>query len=157
MLYKYIQVGWKIVMSHTLMLVPTNVSVGLTSVVSGLMRAIENQGLRVSLFTPTIQHPPIQNTYPEESKAISIKYLENLLSEGRSDELLEEMVGIAENLRKNTDILLVEGLIHSNDYPYAAKLNLDIAKALGARIIFVAAPRRQSLDELFNGIEIIAR
>src|SRR5262245_44454700 len=105
-------------MSHTLMLVPTNVSVGLTSVVDGLMRAIENQGLRVSLFSPTVQHHPVQDSSPEESTAISIKHLENLLSEGRSDEFLEEMVGTAENLRKNTDILLVEGLIHSNDYPY---------------------------------------
>lgn len=143
-------------MAHTLMLVPTNVGVGLTSVVDGLMRAIENQGLRVSLYTPTIQHQVPDNA-PEDNMAISIKRLEALLSEGRSDEFLEEMVGAAENLRKNTDILLVEGMIHSNDYPYAAKLNLDIAKALGAGIIFVAASRSQSLDELFNGVQIISR
>ena len=73
-------------MAHTLMLVPTNVGVGLTSVVDGLMRAIENQGLRVLLYTPTIQHQ-VRTDAPEDNMAISIKRLEALLSEGRSDEL----------------------------------------------------------------------
>lgn len=144
-------------MYHTLMLIPTAAGVGLYSVADGLVRAIHRQGLRVSLFKPVYQRQ--NEPSAEEMKlSIPIERLEAGLSQGRKKDLLEEIVAHAEELKKEAEILVVQGLIHSADYPYAPEMNEAIAKALSAEIILVSAPTaHKSLFELFKRIEMSAR
>ncbi|MFY3758023.1 AAA family ATPase, partial [Escherichia coli] len=42
-------------MSRTIMLIPTGTSVGLTSVSLGVIRSMEQQGVRLSVFKPIAQ------------------------------------------------------------------------------------------------------
>lgn len=135
-------------MSHTLMLVPTSPGVGLISVAMGLERAIANQGIRVKLFKPI--------TAQAKQGGIAIQRVESLLSEGRQDELLEEIIAAYEALSANVDVVVVQGLISTVDYPYATSLNSDIAKALSAEVILVAAPGNKTPDQLADQIEIMA-
>lgn len=142
-------------MAHTLMLVPTGAGVGLISVALGVVRVIENQGLRTCLFKP-IAHR--DNTVLPQQRinilTIPIKQVEKLLSEGRLDELLENIVAAYESISKDNDIVVVQGLVQTQDYPYAERLNLEIAKALAAEVILVAAPGNKSPAELVNSIDI---
>jgi len=137
-------------MTHTLMLVPTSLGVGLITVGLGLERAIANQGIRVTLFKPIATHP-------DETLApigVTVTRVEQLLSTGRLDELLEDIVAAYEKLSTQVDVVLVQGLISTSDYPYASRLNSEIARALSAEVILVAAPGNKSSEQLAKQIEI---
>ena len=53
-------------MPHTLYLAPCGAKVGLTSVALGLVRALDNRGVRVAFCKP-IGQPTAQTTGPERS------------------------------------------------------------------------------------------
>jgi len=158
-------------MPHTLLIVPTSIGVGLTTVALGLTRAFDTQGLRVNFFCPIAQHlADIPTTSPEPATTlitnhaqieppppIEIDRVERLLSEGRRDDLLEEVVAIYQFCSTDADILIIRGLISTQAYPYATSLNAAIAKALDAKVILVATPRNYSPEKLENKIEIVAR
>lgn len=135
-------------MPHTLMLVPTSLGVGLITVGLGLERAIANQGIRVALFKPI--------TTDSTAAGITIQRVENLLSNGRLDELLEDIVAAYEKISANVDVVLVQGLISTSDYPYATRLNSEIARALTAEVILVASPGNKNPEQLAYQIEIMA-
>jgi len=160
-------------MKHTLLIVPTSVGVGLTTIALGLVRAFEEQGLTVSFFKPIAQHQAdisIDNTTTVDTddsliasatngttpEAVSIGRVERMLSEGRRGELLEEIVASHHFVANDADIVIVRGLISSQAYPYATSLNAEIAKALDAKVVLVATPRNFSLEHLEEKIEIIA-
>lgn len=135
-------------MSHTLMLVPTSPGVGLITVAIGLERAIANQGIRVALFKPLA-------TQANDS-GISIQQVEYLLSTGKQDELLEQIIAAYEKIAANVDVMVVQGLISTSNYPYATQLNREIAKALSADVILIAAPGQKTPEQLVDQIEIMA-
>jgi phosphate acetyltransferase len=134
------------------MLVPTSLGVGLITISLGLERAIANQGIRVALFKPVA----IEKTALTTLTGIVISRVEHLLSIGRLDELLEEIIAAYERISANVDVVVVQGLISTSDYPYATRLNSEIAKALSAEVILVAAPANKTPEQLADQIEIMA-
>lgn len=154
-------------MPRTLMLVPTNVGVGLTTVALGLVRAIDHHGVQVGFYKPVTQRhdsPTEQavrlvssNSTLTPTTPLDTKHVEALLSAGRRDDLLEQMVERFQQSIDEADVVVVQGLVSTPTYPYADQLNVDIAKALGAEVIFVAAQSNLAFEKQIQQIEIKAR
>ncbi|MAZ39508.1 MAG: phosphate acetyltransferase [Legionellales bacterium] len=151
------------------MLVPTGVGVGLTTVALGLERAFDSQGIKTVFFKPIAQDRHIKQqtkttleTLTDSEKAIQLKQVElsnaeKLLSEGKKDQLLEDIIANFETVARDAEVVIVQGLISTKDYPYAARLNYEIYKALDAEVIFVASPGKLSPDSFSEQLEINAR
>ena len=153
---------------RTFFLAPTRYGVGLTSVTLGLVRALDNLGLRVKFFKPIAQLH-IGDKGPERSTKlvqrimdhepptpISSHYAENLLGDNKGDVLMEEIVALFDKAAKDSEVIVVEGLVPTRDMPYANRLNSDIAKTINADIILVSEPGEDSLEDLADKLEIAA-
>ena len=55
------------------------------------------------------------------------------------------------------DVVIVEGMVPTQQASYAARVNFHLAKSLDAEIILVSAPEQESLTELFDRVEIQAQ
>ncbi|WP_330925787.1 phosphate acetyltransferase [Candidatus Sororendozoicomonas aggregata] len=154
---------------RTYFLVPTAFGVGLTSVTLGLVRALDNLGLRVKFFKPITQLP-IKNKSTEHSvklvqrimdyeapaAPISAHHAENLLGDNKSDALMEEVVALFNEASKDAEVMVVEGLVPTRKMPYANRLNKSIATSINADIILVSAADDESLTDVADRLEIAA-
>ena len=91
-------------MSRRIMLIPVGTSVGLTTVSIGLVRALEEQAIKLNFFKPVAQ-PRRGDTGEERSTAIishhcsvkpiapfDLNVVEQMISSDNTDELLEEII-----------------------------------------------------------------
>lgn len=140
-------------MKQTLLLVPTGIGVGLSTVILGLSRVFEEQGVRVKRFRPVNQSKLLGN----DAFSISVQEAEKLLSNGQSDQLLEKILTNFHTVQEQADVVLVYGLIMLQEQSYAADLNIRLAATLNAQVIIVTTPANYSLIELDHQIEIAAR
>ncbi|MDN3556458.1 phosphate acetyltransferase [Halomonas maura] len=140
---------------RTLLVVPTDAGVGLTSACLGLLRALDTLGLR-SAFMKPFRQDDLNGAGPDRTSALVAgtlgltpplplpqPALERLLREDRLDDLMEHAVARHAELAAPTDgepaeLILVEGLAPSPHSSYATRLNAQLAHALDARIILVA-------------------
>ncbi|WVD64984.1 phosphate acetyltransferase [Utexia brackfieldae] len=148
------------------MLIPTGTNVGLTGVSLGVIRAMERQGVKLSVFKPVAQ-PRAGGDKPDQTTSIlranstiptaepvKMSRVESLISTDQQDVLMEEIVALYEGSKQNADVVLVEGIVPTNTYPFANQLNLEIAKTLGAEIIFVMSLGTDTKAQLAERIEI---
>ncbi|MGL6295149.1 MAG: AAA family ATPase, partial [Plesiomonas sp.] len=139
-------------MSRTIMLVPIGTGVGLTSVSLGVVRAMERKGVNVNFFKPICQ-PRQGGTEPDLTSSIinangtvktiepfALSFAENLIGSGQTDVLLEQIVARFSEETKDADTVLIEGLVPTRKQSFANNVNFDIAKTLGAEIVFVITP-----------------
>lgn len=153
---------------NVLMTVPTGHGVGLTSVSVGLIRALEQQGLKASFFKPIAQPRP-GDAGPDKSTAIvsqgssltpaepiPLQEAERYLYNDNIDELMEEIVGRFQSSIEPNSTVIVEGLAQISGHPYATRLNKAIARTLDAGLIFVTAPSNMLVSELERHVEIAA-
>lgn len=148
------------------MLIPTGTSTGLTSVSLGVARAMERQGIRLSVFKPIAQSRygndnPDQtttiirtNTDIPAAEPLHMDYVQNLLGSNQQDALLEEIVARYQEYAKENDVILVEGLVPTRKHAFANNLNYEIAKALDAEIVFVLSLGNNSAEQLKDRIEL---
>lgn len=129
-------------MSHTLLMVPIGLGVGLTTVSIGLVHALENQGIQVNYLNPF---------------DFDLNEIEHLLSTGKEDVIIDAIIEKVEKSKVEEGILVVQGIISTQLLPYAANLNKIVAKALDAEVIFVATPGGKSPQELKEQITIAAK
>ncbi|MGB1271423.1 MAG: phosphate acetyltransferase, partial [Endozoicomonas sp.] len=153
---------------RTFFLAPTRYGVGLTSVTLGLVRALDNLGLRVKFFKPIAQQHGgdkgperstklVQRIMDHEPPApISSHRAEDLLGDNKGDVLMEEIVALFDKASQDCDVIVAEGLVPTRDMPYANRLNSDIAKTINADIILVSEPGEDSLADLADKLEIAA-
>ncbi|TEW55603.1 phosphate acetyltransferase [Psychromonas sp. RZ22] len=153
-------------MARTIMLIPIGSGVGVTSVSLGMVRAMERQGVAVNFFKPIAQ-PRKGDTGVERSTAtirnstnilppepFTMKYAENLISLGNTSDLLESIVERFREDTKESDVIIVEGLVPNDKHQFANSVNYSIAKALGADMVFVAHPGNDSSQQLKERIDI---
>ncbi|OSM99009.1 phosphate acetyltransferase [Lonsdalea populi] len=153
-------------MSRTIMLIPTGTSVGLTSVSLGVIRFMEQKGVRLSLFKPIAQ-PRSEEQALDQTTAIiransainaaeplQMSHVESLLSSNQQDVLLEEIIARYHENTQDADVVLVEGLVPTRKHQFANALNYEIAKTLNAEIVFVTALGNDSADQLKERIEL---
>ncbi|CCQ12150.1 Phosphate acetyltransferase [Pseudoalteromonas luteoviolacea B = ATCC 29581] len=155
-------------MARRIMLVPISTGVGLTSVSVGLVRALEQKAVKVNFFKPIAQprkdeHGPEKSTLiVKQGSSISppepfeLSYAETMISEGKGDDLLEEIVERFENSTSQDEVVIIEGMVPTRRQPYAGRVNREIAQTLGADIVFVLTPGNDTNDELEDRLEIAA-
>ncbi len=128
-------------MSHAIQLIPTHQGVGLTSSIIGLFYAYHRLGIKTAYFKPIQQSDtdaksllqPMLDTPLADS--ISAERADELLSENKTDVLLEEIIITCEKLKAENQIVIIGGLLETKDMPYATELNRMIAKAIGADVV----------------------
>ncbi|MFS1563545.1 MAG: phosphate acetyltransferase [Candidatus Arsenophonus phytopathogenicus] len=151
-------------MSRTIMLIPTDISVGLTSVSLGVVRSMEQKGVSLTVFKPIAQprfgnkdqttevlrsHSSVQVAEP-----LKMSYVESLLANDQKDVLMEEIVARYHDNKQQAEVILIEGLMPTRKHPFAQSLNYDIAKTLGADVIFVTALGNNTPEQLKERIEL---
>nr|WP_219600757.1 phosphate acetyltransferase [Pectobacterium versatile] len=148
------------------MLIPTGTSVGLTSVSLGVIRSMEQKGVRLSVFKPIAQPRSGDNT-PDQTTTIiransaisaaeplAMSRVEALLSSNQQDVLMEEIIARYHENTKDAEVVLVEGLVPTRKHQFANALNYEIAKTLNAEIVFVLALGNDSPAQLKDRIEL---
>lgn len=155
-------------MARRIMLIPVGSSVGLTSVSLGLVRAMQQQGLKVNFFKAMGQ--PRQGDEDAEKSTTIINqlglikpappltsaYVEDMISNDKMDVLLEEIIALYEQYSSDEDLAIIEGLVSTQNHPYAVRLNREICNALDARIVLVSSPGNLSATQLNDKLEIVA-
>ena len=158
-------------MKHTYFLTQVGLGGGLTSVSLGLFRALEQKGVRVAFFKPvgvpdgdypgeggcdrsiqfvratTPLHPP---------DAIPLEKATRALAEGCLDELMADILENFEKATVDADVVVAEGLPPSPGDPYLGRLSREIATALNAQVIIIAAEAGRSTAELDDQLEYAA-
>ncbi|WP_207627342.1 MULTISPECIES: phosphate acetyltransferase [Photorhabdus] len=147
------------------MLIPTSTSVGLTSVSLGVIRSMEQKGVSLSVFKPIAQsrccgaqdqttaiirsHSSIKTAEP-----LDMAYVESLLTTNQKDVLMEKIVALYHENTKDSEVILIEGLVPTRKHPFAQSLNYEIAKTLNAEIVFVLALGNDSQEQLKERVEL---
>lgn len=154
-------------MSRTIMLIPTGTSVGLTSVSLGVVRSMEQKGVQLSVFKPIAQ-PRVSGSKDQTTEVLrshssittiveplTMEYVESLLTSSKKDVLMEEIVARYHDHTKNAEVVLIEGLVPTRKHSFAQSLNYEIAKTLGAEIVFVTAPGNSSITQMQERLELV--
>ncbi|MTC50700.1 phosphate acetyltransferase [Providencia alcalifaciens] len=154
-------------MSRTIMLIPTGTSVGLTSVSLGVVRSMEQKGVQLSVFKPIAQ-PRVSGNKDQTTEVLrshssittiveplTMEYVESLLTSSKKDILMEEIVARYHEHTKNAEVILIEGLVPTRKHSFAQSLNYEIAKTLGAEIVFVTAPGNSSIQQMQERLELV--
>jgi len=119
------------------MLVPVSAKVSIANVADKLFQSV-GRDVRVN-FAPFLD----------------LSHVKLLLSDNKLNDLLEDFVVARDNYAKNKDLIFVNGLDISLDNPFAEGLNLSVARALDAAIIFVLADEKNIDNSIFN-LKILA-
>lgn len=152
-------------MSRTIILIPISTGVGLTSVSLGLVHSLEQKGAKVGFLKPIAQPISGEDTLDRSTTIIRLSQstetgtpfmlseAETLIAKNQTDVLLEKVVERHQKLTKNSDIVIVEGLIPTRKNSYANSINYEIAQALDAEIVLVAAPAADKPAQLKERID----
>jgi len=148
------------------MLIPISAGVGLTSVSMGLLRSMERKGVSVSFYKPIAQ-PRTGNDQPDLTSTVmsrnsdikigepmSMSAAEALIGSEKMDVLLETVVERYNQINKDAEVTLIEGLVPTRKHPFANQVNAEIANTLGAEIVFVATPGTDNPTQLKERIEV---
>jgi phosphate acetyltransferase len=90
------------------------------------------------------------------AEPLSPSYVEEMISQDKIDILLEEIIALFEQHVGQEDIAIIEGLVSTQNHPYAVRLNREICNALDAQIVLVSAPGSLLLNQLNDKLEIVA-
>ncbi|OOF79910.1 phosphate acetyltransferase [Rodentibacter caecimuris] len=155
-------------MSRTIILIPVSAGVGLTSISLGLIQSLEQKGAKVGFMKPISQPSSGEDkldrttsivrtsTNLDTAEPFMLSVAESLIGQNQSDVLLEKIVANHQQLSKNNEIVIVEGLIPTRKHGYANSINYEIAQALDAEIILVAAPATETPEQLKERVEAAA-
>ncbi|MGC1480668.1 MAG: phosphate acetyltransferase [Chthoniobacterales bacterium] len=132
-------------MSRTFFLAPAGPSAGLTTVALGLVRALDRRGLPVGFYKPIGQndegtterstHFIRETTRIDAADPISLASAESAL--GHLDDLLSRIISTFRDTSADAEIMIVEGLVTTLKHSDNARLNSEVAQALGAEVILV--------------------
>ena len=137
-------------MARTLLVVPTGPAVGLTSTCLALLRALDRRGVSAGYVKPLAQPHP--HGRPDESAEIvraltsidppdplAAEVVEERLSSGHLDDVLEEVVARWEPVQHAHDVVVVEGLKPGPTQIYSGRVNGALATAVDAAVVLVGA------------------
>ncbi|ORP08872.1 phosphate acetyltransferase [Vibrio paracholerae] len=153
-------------MTRTIMLIPISAGVGLTSVSMGLLRAMQRKGVSVSFYKPIAQprtgddQPDLTSTVMSRNsdikigESMSMSAAETLIGSEKMDVLLETVVERYNQVNKDAEVTLIEGLVPTRKHPFANQVNAEIANTLGAEIVFVVTPGTDNPTQLKERIEV---
>lgn len=134
---------------RTILVVPVSKNVGLTTVALSVERALSTQ-LKTCYWEPV---GPSMET---------IHHLDDLLSQNKLSTFLEETALSFQAFmtqKKEIDLCVLKGLSYRVHRPYVLDINVALARAFNAQIIFVAAPVDKNLfdETILRQIELTAQ
>lgn len=151
-------------MQHTFFIAPTDIKTGLTSITIGLIRALDQLGLKVATCKPISRgeqgasHRSIDligyASGITPPAPISLLQAQSMMGSGQQDRLMEDVIAMHQQVSKDADVVLIEGIEPDRSEPYTSKLNIEMAKTLDADIILVSAPKNRSPEEFAKHIEM---
>ncbi|MDP1822912.1 MAG: phosphate acetyltransferase [Archangium sp.] len=151
-------------MARTLFVAPAGRSVGLTTAALGLVRALDRLGTRVAFAKPISTRTADRSialvklgSALQPPEPLSRKRVEDLLSSGDEQTLLEEVVAVCSQAAEGADVLVVEGMVPEGGAAYAMRVNALMLRALDAELVLVGAPIAQTPFELADALSIAAR
>ncbi len=162
-------------MAKNLFIAPTELGAGLTSVCLGLVRALDRVGVRVAFYKPVGQSRQEGGDNGDRDSddrsiafikarsdldppaPISLHHAQQLLNKGKTEELMEDIVAEYHRAAGDADVVVIEGLVPDRSEAYTARLNVEIARNLGAEVILVCKPERRSAGELDEWLDFSAR
>lgn len=155
-------------MPYSLYLAPSGSHVGLTSVALGLVRALDKRGIRVAFFKPIAQQAGL-DTGPERSThfirktsslqpatPIPMEEATRLIQHRRYDELLEQVLHNFHASAGHADVVIVEGLVHTQHAEGESELNRELVRTLSAEVILVGALGSTPVSEFKARLEFVA-
>ena len=154
-------------MQHNFFIAPTTSGTGLTSVCLGLVRALDNLGIKVSFCKPIAQgvagSDQEQSTYIikeivglNPAKPVPLEQAQRMLATGQDDDLMEQVISIYQDSAGDADVVIVEGLVPLENEDYVPKLNALMARTLNSGVILVAAKNKYSNAQLNERIRMAA-
>lgn len=149
---------------HSFFVVPTTAGTGLSSICMGLVRALDQLGIRVGYFKPISQSymsasdPSLNNPFlsPISHQPIALLHAQKMLAQGKTDQLMEEVLENWQQHDTQADVVIVEGLVPQLNEEYIDPLNQALAQVLGSDIILVAAKLHFTYAQLNQRIELTA-
>lgn len=161
-------------MAKSLFIAPTSMGSGLTSVCLGLLRAMERVGISVGFYKPFCQSVNQGESQHNNGKDSSVTFVrsrshlqppepyplkkaQHLLNRGKSDFLMETVVGEYQKVAKDVDVVIIEGLVPDRSEAYIARLNVEVARNLGSEVVLVSTPGRCNAAELDEDLDFSAR
>ncbi|MFC7369412.1 phosphate acetyltransferase [Vreelandella zhaodongensis] len=161
---------------QAILLVPTSVGAGLTSACLGLIQALDTIGLKAGFLKPFMQNelngPGLDRSTALVSRTLSQRppspisqaRLERLLRDGQTDELMENVVELYDQVCQQAsqdssalDLVVVEGVVPTQHTTYATQTNAQLADALNARIILVGTGDLHEPQRLAEELDMHAR
>ena len=135
-------------MARTILVAPIAPRVGLTSACLGLLRALDERGVSVGFFKPLGQ-PRADGSADQTTRIVSAltplrpadplpaAAMEELLSSGGVDAVLEEVVTRWQPAAAGNAVLVTEGLNPGPTQIYSGRVNQAMARALNADVVLV--------------------
>ena len=136
----------------------------------GILRMMLNKSSKVGYFRPIINKSNNSNFDNHTNTAIkyfnlNIKYedcytyeqseIVALLSEGKSDEIIQKIINHYKKLEANFDYVLIEGTDFSGDGGFTeVDVNLMIAKNLGVPVLIVGAGNGKKKQDFINTMQL---
>jgi phosphate acetyltransferase len=147
---------------------------GLTSVCLGMLRALERVGVSVGFYKPfsqTVHRAEARHNNGQDSSVafarasshlatpdpIPLKEAQHLLNRGKSDYLLEKVVGEYQKVASEFDVVVIEGLVPDRSEAYIARLNVEVARNLGSYVILVSTPKTMDAKQIDEELDFSAR
>ncbi len=150
-------------MTHAIQVIPTHPGIGLTSSIIGLFYAFHRRGVKVTYYKPIDQIDShafhiIQSLSENPlTPPIAAGRADQLLSEKKTDVLLEEIIVTYEKLKADNQVVIIGGLLETKQQPYATELNQMIAKAIGADVVLATDTSGvESLSQFEHRLEFSA-
>jgi phosphate acetyltransferase len=153
-------------MKRIIFLAPVTSSAGLTTVALGLVRALDQQGVRVGFFKPVAQNDDPQASLEKSTyflrattplttpDPIPLAEVERLLANGQLDELMAKVISLFQTVEDSAEVIVVEGLVPAKGAAASfAQLNLDLARTLSAEVVLVASAAGKSREEFLQNVE----
>jgi phosphate acetyltransferase len=158
-------------MKHAFFLAPAGTGAGLTTVSLGLVNALDRRGVRVAFFKPISQltdsvsglelerstHFIRATTTLQPADPIPVATATRMISEGRLDELLGQVLAAFHHSTGTADVVVIEGLRFARGDSRLGNLNQEIVKSLNAEVILVVSCADKSTDQLDEQIEYTAK
>lgn len=149
---------------HSFFVAPIAAGTGLSSVCMGLVRSLDQIGVRVAHFKPIAQSDNLElskthlaSEFPHSTHIqLSLHYAQQMMARNKADLLMEEILNNWQRYQSEADVVIVEGLVPEADEEYVEQLNPLLARVLGSEIILVAARRHHTLAYLNDRIEMTA-
>jgi phosphate acetyltransferase len=161
-------------MAKSLFFSPTSLDSGLTSVCLGMLRALERVGVSVGFYKPfsqSVHQAETRHNNGQDSSVafvrasshmdppdpIPLKEAQQLLNQGKSDYLLERVVGEYRKVANEVDVVIIEGLVPDRSEAYIARLNVEVARNLGSEVILVSTPKNLNTAQIDDELDFSSR